>query len=257
MQQGWCRRGGAGGPGLQGQCRRPGAAGWCRRASAAGPVQHGWRRRPGAAGLAQQGWCRRAGAAGLGSGAGAGGLAAALSSTQLGRRGRISSQVVLPMGPLLPSHLVHSHVHLLPIAWMVIAHGALDDFRGQVTGCPTDLCRRVTVRTGQQRALRRGRPKTQWRHKGSGAGPGAGLALANFRAEGRGRVHTGPRATVGPLVILHILAWSSGSGNPAELAQRSPGKRTQPEEAPGPSNGRTFILGEVGGYTRHLWSWEN
>lgn len=42
-----------------------------------------------------------------------------------------------------PLPLPHSHVHLLPVARVVIVHGALDDLWGQVTGGPTDLCKKL------------------------------------------------------------------------------------------------------------------
>ena len=52
----------------------------------------------------------------------------------------------------------HSHVHLLPIAGVVIVHGALDDLRGQVTGGPTDLCRDSFHRGRSAEAHGRERP---------------------------------------------------------------------------------------------------
>lgn len=56
---------------------------------------------------------------------------------------------------LLPAH---SHVHLLPVAGVVIVHGALDDLRGQVTGGPTDLCRDSFHRGRSAEAHGRERP---------------------------------------------------------------------------------------------------
>lgn len=43
----------------------------------------------------------------------------------------------------------HSHVHFFPVALVLIIHGALQDFGGQVARCATDFCK-----TGAEHPLR-------------------------------------------------------------------------------------------------------
>ena len=79
-------------------------------------------------------------------------------------RALLPSQVIPAVGASLSLRVTslpptHSHVHLLPIARVVIIHGALNDLRGQVTGRPTDLCRDSFHQNRSAEALGRGKPK--------------------------------------------------------------------------------------------------